>query len=119
MIRLLLSLCFVLITAPAFAQDAQQDAAALRKKVDEFLKENTGVARDIDAQNIARENLEWMSRQDEAKRGEKNNARGDDAAHVRAERAIKAALKVMTEAKKLKHQQAKELYAIVFPKGTD
>jgi len=109
----------VLIAAPAFAQDDQQDPAALRKKVDEFLKENPGVARDIRAQNIARENLEWMFRQDAANRGDEKNPRGDGAAHARAERAIKVALKVMTEAKKLKRPQAKELYELVFPTGTD
>ena len=56
-----------------------------------------------------------MFRVGEAKRGEEKNSRGDDAARARAERAIK----VMTEAKKLKKQQAKDLYEIVFPKGTD
>ena len=116
MTRLSLSLCVVLVAAPAFAQKEQQDPAAIRKKVDAFLKENPAVVRDIEAQNIARENLEWMFRVGEAKRGEdKNETRRDDAA--RAERAIKAALKVMTEAGTLKDKQAAELYAIVFPKA--
>ena len=116
MTRLSLSLCVVLVAAPAFAQKEQQDPAAIRKKVDAFLKENPAVVRDIEAQNIARENLEWMFRVGEAKRGEdKNETRRDDAA--RAERAIKAALKVMTEAGTLKDKQAAELYAIVFPRA--
>ena len=118
MTRLSLSLCFMLITVPASAQQGKQDLAALRRQVDAFLQENPAIARDIEAQNIARENLEWMFRVAAAQRGEdQKSSRSGDAAGARAERAIKAALKVVTDAEKIKQEQAVDLYAIVFPKA--
>ena len=124
MTRLLLSFCVVCSAVPAFARKEQRDPAELRRKVDEFLEKNPAIARDIRAGNTARENLEWMFRvgeakRGEAKRGEAKNPRGDDAALARAERAIKIALEVMTETKRLEQQQAKDLYKMVFPGGVD
>ena len=118
--KLSLPLCLLLVTVHAFAQQEQPDAVATRKQVDEFLKENPTVVRDIQTQTIARENLEWMFRIGAATReAGKSDARGDDVSRARAERAVKAAIQVMTEAEKLNLQQAKELYDIVFPKELD
>ncbi len=70
-------------------------------KYREFLRENPGVARNIEARNIAKENILYLLRQGEAKR------------------ALKAALKVMRDADKLTDTQVDELFRIVFPKEID
>lgn len=93
------------------------DAFTVAVKVNEFLNENPAVARNIEAQNIARENLEWMLRVGHVNREEEKNAQ-DDVAAI-AERAINAAIKIMTDADKLTNKQAIELYEIVFPKDIE
>ncbi len=70
-------------------------------KYREFLRENPGVARGIEARNFAKENILYLLRQGEAKR------------------ALKAALKVMRDADKLTDTQVDELFRIVFPKEID
>ena len=101
------------------AQDGQQDAATIQEKVDNFINKNPEIAQNIRAQNFARENLEWMFRVEEEELGKGKLSQGEDAACTRAELALKAAIKIMKESKKLKPEQAKELYEIVFSKGTD
>lgn len=99
------------------AQNEQQNAATIQKKVDEFLREIPEVARDIQAQNIARENLEWMILVGETIQEREGHASGYDKA--RAKHALKITLEVMIDADKLKEKQAAELYEIVFPKNID
>lgn len=99
------------------AQNEQQNAATIQKKVDEFLRDIPEVARDIQAQNIARENLEWMILVGETIQEQEGHASGYDKA--RAKHALKITLEVMIDADKLKEKQAAELYEIVFPKNID
>ena len=99
------------------AQNEPQNAATIQKKVDEFLREIPEVARDIQAQNIARENLEWMILVGETIQEREGHASGYDKA--RAKHALKITLEVMIDADKLKEKQAAELYEIVFPKNID
>ena len=77
------------------AQNEQQNAATIQKKVDEFLREIPEVARDIQAQNIARENLEWMILVGETIQEREGHASGYDKARARAKHALKITLEVM------------------------
>ena len=86
------------------AQNEQQNAATIQKKVDEFLRDIPEVARDIQAQNIARENLEWMILVGETIQEQEGHASGYDKA--RAKHALKITLEVMIYADKLKEKQA-------------
>ena len=78
-----------------------------RNKVTAFLKEHPKLAEAIRARSVARESLDWILSKTKPGAGE-----GFEAAY-------KAALKIMTDAAKLKEEQAKELYEIVFPRGDD
>jgi hypothetical protein len=102
------------------AQNEQRGAATIQKKVDEFLRKVPEVVKDIQAQNIAKESLEWMILVGEAMQGrEGHDAPGHDKALARARRALGTALRVMVDTDKLQEKQAAELYEIVFPKGID
>ena len=105
---------------PGFTQQVPPDVAVVRNQVDGFLRENPSVARYIESRTIARENLEWMFRTAATPRGEDQpGVRGDGVAQSRAACVLKAALKVMADTEKLKHEQTVDLHDIVFPKEND
>ncbi len=83
-------------------------------KFQAFMRQNPAL-REQFIHGLKKENIIRLLKHGDAKLNESDKA----AQQVRSEKALKAALKIMTDAKKLKPEQAKQLHEIVFPPVVD
>ena len=80
-----------------------------------FLRQNPALREHIALHGLRKENVIKLLQHGDAKLDENDKA----AQQARSDKALRAALKIMTDAKKLKPEQAKQLYEIVFPPVVD
>jgi hypothetical protein len=76
-----------------------------------FLRQNPALRDSLEIHGLRKANCIWMLKQGALELDENDG----EAQRARAERALKAALKAMTSAKKLTEKQSDEMFRIVFP----
>ena len=94
-------------------RDNEEEAAELdpwEAKFQVFLRQNPALREHLVHHGLTKENVIKLLQHGDANLDENDKA----AQRARSEKALRAALKVMTDTKKLKPEQAKQLYEIVF-----